>query len=257
MLVPPELASLQGRISDALLEGAHSAVLATLANELGLDPLLLAIHANTVAATLGNALALSFPAVRAIVGADFFEGACRQFIARHPPQQACLHEYGQAFPLFLAQFPPARELHYLADVARLEWAVNRALNAPEAPGLNLDALAALPPERMAQVCFVPHPALSLLRLATPADEIWRAVLAQNEVAMRTLDVRTGPVWLLVERNTAGVQVQRLEPVRGEFLRRLCAGEALEAALESAGDESLANTLAEQLAAGRFTHWMLP
>jgi hypothetical protein len=256
MPAPPELASLQVRIADALLEGAHSTALAALATELGIDPLLLAIHANTAASTLGNALALSFPAVRAIVGAEFFEAACRQFIAGHPPQQACLNDYGETFPHFLAQFPPARELRYLADVARLEWAVSRALQASDAPGLNLAELAAVPAESMAQLRFIPQPALSVLCLATPADEIWSAVLAQNEVAMRALDVRSIPVWLLVERGPGGVQIRRLDPVRGQFLRLLCAGESLQVALESAGDEPLNDTLAEQLAGGRFTHWKL-
>ena len=45
------------------------------------------------------------------------------------------------FPEFLARFPPAASLAYIADVARLEWAVNRALHAPDAAPLDVARLA--------------------------------------------------------------------------------------------------------------------
>src|SRR6516165_909152 len=89
----------------------------------------LEVYRNTFAGVLVNALRLSYPAVQKLVGEAFFEGAARAFIAGHPPASACLDDYGAAFPEFLAAFSPASSLAYLSDVARLEWAVCRALHA--------------------------------------------------------------------------------------------------------------------------------
>ena len=97
-------------------------------------------------ARLTNALRLSYPAVRRLVGAEFFAGMAAQYIAAHPPRSACLNDYGGAFATFLAGFLPAAGLAYLPGVARLEWAVNRALHAPSAVALNVAALAGIDPQ---------------------------------------------------------------------------------------------------------------
>ena len=48
-----------------------------------------------------------------------------------------LAEYGADFPAFIAGYEAARDLPYLADIARLDWALNLAFHAP--PGGRLQA----------------------------------------------------------------------------------------------------------------------
>jgi hypothetical protein len=215
---------------------------------------LVAIYRNTVRGTLLNALRLSYPAVQRIVGADFFEAALHPFMDEHAPRSAYLNDYGGELAAFLATFEPARSLPYLADVARLEWAVNRALHAHEGSGLDLQRLAALDEAARAQVRLRVHPGVSLLRLQFPADAIWRAVLDQDAAAMAAIDLSSGPVYLLIERAAHGVTVQRLPAPAWQFAARLSAGTPLYAALEEAsehGGEDLNALLAEHLASGRF------
>jgi hypothetical protein len=190
------------------------------------------------------------------VGAEFFEGAAREFIRRHPPTSPCLNDYGASLPAFLAAFAPASTLVYLADVARLEWAVNRALHADDAAPLQLTRLAALDQAAMAQLRFAMHPAVSVLRLEFPADAIWRAVLDQDAAAMAAIDLSSGPVHLLVEREADALQVRRLNAARWQFAARLRAGEPWFAMLEEAPDADLGAWLAEHLACGRITDFQL-
>ena len=96
----------------------------------------LAIYRNTCSGTLIRALGLSYPAVRRVVGGDFFDATAERFIGRQPPVSAYLDGYGADFADFLAGFAPAAGVPYLADLARLEWAVSRALHAPDAEGLD-------------------------------------------------------------------------------------------------------------------------
>ena len=216
----------------------------------------LAIHRDTCLATLVNALRLSFPALQRLVGAVLFEGAAREFIRRHSPTSPCLNDYGAALPGFLAAFAPASTVVYLADVARLEWAVNRALHADDAPPLDLARLAALDQATTSQLRFTVHPAVSVLRLEYPADAIWRAVLEQDGAAMAAIDLAAGPVHLLVERDADAVQVRRLNAARWQFAARLCAGEPLYTMVEHAPDADLGAWLAEHLACGRITGFQL-
>jgi hypothetical protein len=86
-----------------------------------------------------------------------------------------------------------RSLAYLADVARLEWAVNRALHAPDAQPLDASTLATVAPSDHERVCFVALPSVSMLRSSFPVDAIWGAVLQQDEAAMAAIDLGGEPV----------------------------------------------------------------
>ena len=216
----------------------------------------LAIYRNTCLSTLVNALRLSFPAVQRLVGAEFFEAGAREFIGREPPAGAYLNEYGAGFPPFLRGFAPAAGLAYLGDVAQLEWAVNRALHASDAPGFDLGRLARLDESARSRVRFRAHPGLSLLQLEYPADAIWRAVLDQNDAAMAAIELASGPVRLLVERDAAGVQVRRMQRPAWDFLAQLCGGRALYAVLEHAPQGEFDAWLAEHLSSGRFIDFQL-
>jgi hypothetical protein len=252
----PALRELQQQMACALLDDAAATRFAA---TLALDPSVLTIYRNTSLGTLTRALATAFPAVRALVGEDFFEAAAQQFIRAEPPATACLDDYGARFADFLAQFPPAAGIAYLADVARLEWAVNRALQAPDGPVLELAALAGVEPAHVSNLRFEPHRSVAVLQLASPADAIWRAVLDQDQAAMAALDPAAGPVWLLIERCESGVQVRRMAAGSARFTQRLCAGQTLQAALEAALDTPVAELnalLADHLASGRFTSWRI-
>ena len=214
----------------------------------------IAIYRNTVLSTLINALRLSYPAVQHLVGAEFFEGAVRQFVPRHAPGSACLNEYGAEFAEFLAQFPPAAGLPYIADVARLEWAVNRALHAPDTPALDLSRFGTLSESALATVRFRPHPSLSLLPLKFPADAIWRAVLDQDGEAMAAVDLACGPVYLQVERESNGVQVRRMPRSAWQFTAALVSGRPLYEAIGDGPQDpglEINALLADHLASGRF------
>jgi len=210
------------------------------------------VYRNTFLSSLTNALRLSYPAVHRLVGAQFFDGAAQCFIESEPPKSAYLNLYGARFGDFLAAFPPAASVPYLADVARLEWAVNCALHAADAKPLDAQAFAELavyPPERLALVL---HPSIALLSADYPADAIWRAVLAEDDDALGRLDASANLLWLLVERTARGIEVTRLEESEWRFLSALREGLSLAQAIRRT--EQCANlpaVLAVHIAAGRF------
>jgi len=214
------------------------------------------IYRNTFASALTTALRLSYPAVQRLVGAEFFEGAVRIFIEISPPKSACLDDYGEGFAEFLSDFEPAASLAYLPDVARLEWAVNRALHASDMEPLDPRRLVALAEADRARLSFAPHPSVSLVRTDHPADLIWRAVLDEDDSALSAIDPGAGPAWLLVHRLPAGVEIFRVSESAWRFTSALCAGRPLAAALDEAPDFDASALLADHLAAGRLIDFSL-
>ncbi len=223
----------------------------------GFDPAeRLDVYRNTFAGVLTTALRLSYPAVQRLVGAEFFEGAAYIFIEAHPPTSACLDDYGAEFPGFLSGFAPAASLAYLGDVARLEWAVSRALHAPDAAPLDPRRLEVLGESGRARACFVPHPSLSCLRVRHPADLIWRAVIETDDAALSAIDPGPDAARLLVQRIPAGIEVRRMSESAWEFSSALFAGAPLAAALEAAQGFDTATLLADHLVSGHFTDFRL-
>ena len=86
----------------------------------GPAPRRFAVYRNNVLGALGTAMAGAFPAVRRMVGEDFFRVMARTYVLEIPPTSPVLLDYGKTFPEFIAGFEPAASLPYLPDVARLE-----------------------------------------------------------------------------------------------------------------------------------------
>jgi hypothetical protein len=211
----------------------------------------LSIYRNTLYGALTNALRLSYPAIHRLVGKEFFEVLAHQFIDAQPPRGAYLDEYGAEFPEFLARFPAAASVSYLPDVARLEWAVSRALHALDATPLDVAALREVGQGDHDRVRFMPHPSVSLIRASYPADTIWRAVLEQDDAALGAIDLGDAPVRLLIQRLPTGVDVRRLNEPAWRCTSALCAGQRLRQVVDLASAADISTLLAEHLAAGTF------
>lgn len=252
----PSLRDVQRAIARSLLDRDDAPASAFIAAD-GLAPARrLALYRNTFEASCAHALRLAFPAVHRLVGDDFFAAAATTFAHAEPPRSAWLDAYGASFPAFLATFRPAASLAYLADVARLEWAVNRALHAPDVAALDVTRLAALPEVDHARVRFVAHPSVSVLESAHPVEAIWRAVLARDDAALAAIDPGAGGAWLLVGRSTAGVDVVAMTPRAWRVVAGLLAGVPLGSALDVAPDVDTPALLAALLAAGRVVDFAL-
>jgi hypothetical protein len=250
----PRLLEIQRAMNRCLIDRDQEAVAPFLSDGSAINRL--DTYHNTIFSGLTKALCLTYPAVQRLVGAGFFEGVAQLFIVRHPPRAACLNCYGGEFPDFLRDLPAAAAVAYLADVARLEWAVHCAIHAPDIKPLELATLAAVKPVDQGRVSFIAHPSVHLLRVDYPVDVIWRAVLAGDERTLRAVDLSSGPVHLVAARRSTAVEVARLEETAWHFLAELHAGRTIQSAINSCPDPEAAATLAQHLALGWFVAFKL-
>lgn len=184
------------------------------------------IYRNNVVAGLVDALTNGFPAVAAIVGTEFFRAMAAAYVRAAPPRSPVLLRYGETLGDFLDAFPPAADLPYLGDVARLEAAYTRVFHAADALPLAPAALAGLDPARLDTTRLQLHPALAVLRSAFPVVTLW---------GMNAGNLPLGPIddWAaqdaLVLRPVHDTGVMRLPPGRAVFLLELQTGATIAAA----------------------------
>lgn len=193
-----------------------------------------AVYRNNVLGGLVRALEARFPVVRRLVGDEFFAAMAAAFAARHPPRSPLMFEYGAGFDGFVARFPPAAGLPYLADVAALELARGQAFHAADAAPLPVAAFAAHAARDPAGLRLSLHPSLAVLRSRHPLLSIWAAHRAAGEPAPITA---WQPEDALVFRDGDAVAVLALPPgeaaFHGALLRHLPLGEASAAACAEA------------------------
>jgi hypothetical protein len=210
------------------------------------------VYRNNVTVSLITALAAAFPATRRITGAEFFRAMARAHVRAAPPSSPLLFDYGRDFPEFIAGYAYARPMPWLADVARIERAWLDAYHAADADPLTPEALASIPPERLADVVLRPHPAMRIVRSRFPAVSIFAANRSEGPVGPIAA---TEPEDALVTRPGLEVMVRRLPPGGAVFLAHLSAGDPLGAAAAAAFSDhpefDLPGNLAGMLAAGAF------
>ena len=223
------LGETQDLFREALL-GESAPKLVDLVESDGLDPRArLAVYRHHVFITLTATLEAAFPVVRQLVDRRFFAYVADAFIRQHPPASPCLDEYGSVFPKFLGAFEACERLPYLPDVARLEWAIHVAAQAPDVAPLDPALLGSVAPAEMARLRFIPRAGLAYLVSAWPVDSIWRAHQDESEPMP---DLGAG-AYLEIAPSGEGVFLRALEPAVLTFRSALFSGMTLGEAIEEA------------------------
>ncbi|OWT76920.1 MULTISPECIES: DUF2063 domain-containing protein [unclassified Achromobacter] len=210
------------------------------------------VYRNNVTSSLIDAVRAIYPAVERITGPDFFRAMARQYVRSCPPAGPLLHDYGREFAVFIENYRYARDMPWLADVARIERAWLDAYHAQDHAVVQAGVLADLDPGMLGRLRLVAHPAARVLRSRYPAVTIFSA----NKQGGATIPVCSSAAEdCLVTRPEADVIVSSLPPGGAAFLQSLMQdrnlADAVAAALEDAPTFDLGANLAGAFSAGAF------
>jgi hypothetical protein len=228
----PALHELQTGLARAILTGDTGTIGGHL-HVTGADPLKrLRIYRNNTFVSLTDALMATFPAVVSIVDERFFRYMAHTFIAAYPPHEPMLSNYGADLATFIAGlFDPCRPLPYLADLARLEWAINEAGHEGDEPALPPETLTKFAPEVLAAGSMRLQPSLRLVVSRWPILALWQANQPDTTAEQPSLERRATRV--LIRRKGCGVSMDLHSGARVRFLHNLRHGATVEAAVTAA------------------------
>jgi len=201
------------------------------------------VYRNNVYKSLVDVLAGRFPVAVRLVGDEFFRAMALVYVEREPPRSPVLLDYGGGFADFVADFPPAAPVPYLADVARLEWAWHAAYHAADAEPLPLTALEHAAPYA-AGAKLTLHPSLHVVRSGYPVVTIWELAARDGEDEPARLPADGEDA--LVIRPRLDVEVRRLPAGGAAFLYALRGGATLQDAAATAMTDASSFDLAANL-----------
>jgi hypothetical protein len=215
------------------------------------------VYRRNVAANFRNALGATYPVVKRLVGAAFFNAAVDGYVIAVPSASGDLNAYGDRFAEFLETYSPAQSLPYLPCVARLEWAIdeaNRAADDVGEPERLLAHLTKLPGDQLASVRITLGPSCRLVVSPYPVMRIWQTNQPDYDGDVR-VDLDEGGDNVLVRRETDSVALERILPGEHAWLTALAhdapLAEAIEAAQRVDPTFDLTVALRKHLAAGTF------
>ena len=224
------------------------------------DEAALNIYRNNVMVSLTRALGDQYPAVKNLVGEQFFNALARDYVLAFPPREPALTFYGAGMAEFIREHQACRALPWLGDVANLEYCRQEVLHAADEPVLLPAHLAAIAPEQLANLRLQLRQSVQLFQSSWPVDKICAEALGDNPQKVNLENSTTS--FMLVYRDGLAVDVSSLPEVSWEFLRMLAGDITLAQAWEklqrsfALADDRLAPLLSQVLALGVFASFTL-
>lgn len=189
----------------------------------------LAVYRNNYRVGLMALLQQVYPLLGELLGKDFFEAVCREYVRATPSRSGNVHEYGATLADFLTSFPHTQQWPYLPDVARWEWAWHRGYYAANLEPFSLAELASIAPEQWLELTLTPLPSSTLLHSPWALSAIYR-LHRDNGPADFTL---AQDEWLLIWRDDGEMRYETLSAAAYAWLAALQQGHTLLAALDAA------------------------
>lgn len=193
------------------------------------------VYRRAMFANYRKVLRATYPIVERIVGESVFAAAVDAFARAHPSVSGDLNDYGDTFGAFLTVHLSAPAWPFVADIARLEWAideVNRAADGAADPNRVLQALAAVAPERLSSISLRLAPRCRLIASDHPILRIWQVHQPGHDGNLRVPPDAPGDM-LCVRRDPDGIVIERLSAGDFTWLAALTEGAPFAGAIEIA------------------------
>jgi hypothetical protein len=183
-----------------------------------------------------TALEQTYPVLQRRVGREFLRQLAREYRAAHPSKSGDLHWVGADLAGWLENRMAGSGYEWLADLARLEWAVTAASVAAVRPAASLAELAKFDADVLAELRLTLQPSVHLVTSAYPVWSVWQA--NQRDDA-EPIDLAQGGEHCVIACIDDRPVVYRIDAVDFRVVEQFARGEMLGAALDAAAADSAA------------------
>ncbi len=135
----------------------------------------LAIYHDAYRLRLIEALGSNYPVLQAWMGHEKFEQLSLAYLREYPSKHFSIRYFGDRLAQYLATNEIYRDKPFLSEMAKLEWALSQAFDAPDSAVIDITAVATVPPVAWPQMRFTFHASVQLLTLQWNVAPIWKAV----------------------------------------------------------------------------------
>jgi len=184
------------------------------------------IYRYAYRARLANALRANYPTLARMMGEDEFRALAEGYARAHPPRHFSIRWHGHALAEHLPEGP-------LADLARMEWAIAEAFDAPDAEAIDAERLAGVPVDGWADLPLALHPSAEVLAMQWAVESAWEGL--RREPRAEPPEIERRPHALLVWRRNLDAHWRIAGADEARALLALDGGGTLGHACEAMGE----------------------
>jgi hypothetical protein len=178
----------------------------------------LQIYRNNIFGNFSSVLEITYPAIKQLVGEDYFYNLCVKYRQQYNSKSGNLDEYGKYFSKLIGDLKKEHQLPYLKDLANLEWQYHWAYFAKDATVFDLAKFQKLKQKDLFKVKFQLHPSCHLIASKHPIYNIWQFA---QKVTNKKLNLENlSKQYILVERSSWQVNIHNLCELEFWFLKQL-------------------------------------
>ena len=155
----------------------------------------LSAYVHAYPARLKEVLGNDYPALLMAIGDEPFDRLAQAYLETHPSHYFSLRDFGGRLAEFIAAQAACRELPWLVELARFEWALGRAFDAADTPVAAIGDMAVVPPDDWPGLRFEIHPSVQRLDFDWNTPGIWAALTADEPQAVTASEAAAVP-WLV-------------------------------------------------------------
>lgn len=130
------------------------------------------VYRNNIETTLIETLASIYPVSCLMVGEAFFNHMALAYVRSQYSDSGDLRHYGAELPTFMQSMSELRDLGYLPDIAKIDWACHSSFHAASIPAVEIDRLGEYSEQEYENLQFTLHPAVSAIQSDYPIFDIW-------------------------------------------------------------------------------------
>lgn len=184
------------------------------------------IYHQNVFMTLYNTLKNTYPIICNLTDERFFKYAANEYIKANKSKSGNLDDYGESFIDFLDFFAPTKDLKYLVDVAKYEWAKHIAYFAKDVPLLENITFFNYDKATYERINLSLHPSLGLVRSDFPLDKLIEAGSKTADEAEINFSLNDGSANLLIVRPEYRIDAHIISDAEYVFLDAASNGQNL-------------------------------
>ena len=169
-----KLAELQTAFQNCVLHGARDIEAIVQGTEGFNTATRLGVYEYAFGARLVEAVAKTYPTLRATMGERGFAELIHAYCQGKPPSHFSIRYFGDTLSEFIANTLTGTRARVLSELANWEWLLAASFDSMDMAPLTRDSLASLSPEHWPQLRFKLSPSLYRLALHTNAVQWWKA-----------------------------------------------------------------------------------
>jgi hypothetical protein len=202
-------------------------------NDFSSNELLEVYHNNNVI-SLKEALSLVYPKLKKLVGNNFFNSLCNDYLKQYPLSKGYLIDYGKYMPKLISDDKRCNDYKFLIDIAKIEWGIDTIYHSAFNSGLDKNTLSLLD-SNLDNIYIKIVDDIEVVFSKFAIFDIWDI---KNDENLENIDINKEQN-VLITRKFSNINIKQIDTYQAKLLTKLKQNNNLLDSVEYA-EESLSN-----------------